>query len=60
MFGRTEKTVEELRKELIDDCYAAAFAGGIGPALLEISDIERMSDEEIVDEAKRRGWHNRS
>ena len=45
MFGRKEKTVEELRKELIDDCYAAAFGGGIGPALLETPDIERMSEE---------------
>ena len=55
MFGRREKSVEELRKELIDDCYAAAFGGGIGPAFLEIPDIERMSEEEVIAEAKRRG-----
>ena len=51
MFGRREKTVEELRKELIDDSYAAAFGGGIGPAFLEIPDIERMSDEDIQEDA---------
>lgn len=29
-----EKSVNELREELIDDCYAAAFAGGFGAAML--------------------------
>ena len=54
MFGQ-EKPVEELRQEMIDECYAAAFAGGFGAALLEAADIESMSDEEVIMEAKRRG-----
>ena len=54
MFER-EKTVEELRKELIDDCYAAAFAGGFGAAILKVPDIERMSDEEVIKETRKRG-----
>ena len=54
MFGR-EKSVEDLRQELIDDCYAAAFAGGFGAAILEVPDIERMTDEEVIKETRKRG-----
>ena len=55
MFGR-EKSVDELRQEMMDDCYATAFAGGFGAALLEVADIEQMSDEEVVEEARKRGF----
>ena len=51
-----ENNIKGLREDLINDCYAAAIIGGIGPAILEIPDIERMNDEEVVKEAKRRGF----
>ena len=51
----SNKSVSDLRQELIDDCYAAAFGGGLGAAILDVPDIEQMSDEEVVREAKRRG-----
>ena len=50
-----EKSVSDLRHELIDDTYALAFGGGCPEAIMEVSDIERMSDKEILQEAKRRG-----
>ena len=54
-FEHKDKSIENLRRELIDDSYAMAFGGGIGAAILEVPDIERMSDEEVLREAKRRG-----
>ena len=53
--NKPEKTAKELRRNLIDDSYAIAFGGGIEAALLEISDIERMGDKEIIREANKRG-----
>ena len=54
MFGEDENP-DELRKEMLDECYAAAFAGGFGAALFEAADIEMMSDDEVVEEARKRG-----
>lgn len=50
-----DRSVEQLRKELIDDTYAMAFGADIPAALLEVPDIERMSDDEVIKEARRRG-----
>ena len=47
--------VEALRRAVKDECCAAAFGGGIGPALLEAFDADRASPEELVDMARRWG-----
>ena len=52
---QSDKDIEKLRKRLIDDDFAMAFGAGIPEVLAEIPDIERMSDEEVLREAKRRG-----
>lgn len=49
------KDIEQLRKELEEDSCALAFAGGCPAAMLEVSDIESASDEEIIRMAKERG-----
>ena len=50
---KSGKSLETVRQELIDDAYALAI-GGCPAAILEVSDIERMTDEEIWKEAKKR------
>ena len=54
-FDNRDKSPDELRKELIDDTYAMALGAGLPAAMMEIPDIEQMSDEEVKREAKRRG-----
>ena len=58
LFNRnhSEKSVSQLRQELIDDTYALAIGGGCPEAIMEVTDIERMSDEQVRKEAKRRGF----
>ena len=43
---------DELRKDLTDDRYAASFAG-IPEMIMEAWEIESLSDEEILDLARR-------
>ncbi|MBQ1615822.1 MAG: hypothetical protein II086_01055 [Ruminococcus sp.] len=47
--------IEKLRKDLMDDCYGAFFGGGFGGALIEASDIEDASAEELIKIAERNG-----
>ena len=47
--------VDKLRKDLTNESYGAFFVGGFGGALIEASDIERMSDEKLVEFAVRKG-----
>lgn len=47
---------ENLRKELLDDVYAGAFAGGISAMLLEEDEIRNADDDELEMIAKRHGW----
>ena len=47
--------VDELREDMKQDCYGAFFGGGFGGALLEASDIESASPEELVRIAQRKG-----
>ncbi len=47
--------IEALRKDLEEDYLAAYFAGGFGAALIEASDIEGMSPEELVEFAQKQG-----
>ena len=37
---------EALRGALRDECYAACFGGGIGPAIMDALSVEDMSPEE--------------
>lgn len=45
---------EALREQLLDEC-GTAFASGIGPAVLDISDIEMAGDDELIGIAERLG-----
>lgn len=47
--------VDELREDMKQDCYGAFFGGGFGGALMEASDIESASPEELVRIAQRKG-----
>ena len=47
--------VDALREAVRNECSAAFFGGGIGPALLEAFDADRASPEELVDMARRWG-----
>ena len=48
------ESIETVRQELIEDTYALAI-GGCPAAILEAPDIERMTDAEVLKEAKKRG-----
>jgi len=43
---------EALREALRDECFAAHFGGGIGPALMDALDVDDMSPEELVEAAR--------
>ena len=43
---------EALREALRDECYAACFGGGIGPALMDALNVDDMSPEELVKTAR--------
>ena len=47
--------VERLRRDLIDDGFAAFYGGGFGAALVEAFDLENASAQEVVDTAVRNG-----
>ena len=46
--------VEKLRKEL-KDYYGTAMASGFGMTVLDLAKVDRMSDEEIKDLARKNG-----
>lgn len=48
---------DRLRRDLADECLAAYFGGGFGPALLESLDIEEASEEELERIAGRYGFN---
>ena len=47
--------IDALREDLKNDSYGAFFGGGFGGALIEAIDIERASDMEIVEIARKKG-----
>ena len=47
--------IDALRKYMLDNSYGAFFCGDFGGALVEAVDIERASDEELVEMAVRQG-----
>lgn len=46
---------DALREALKDECLAAGFGGGIGPALPDALDADGMSPEELVRAAQQWG-----
>jgi len=46
---------EALRKALKDECFAAYYGGGIGPALMDALNVDDMSPEELIRTAKHWG-----
>lgn len=46
---------DALREALKDECFAACFGGGIGPALLDALDVDDMSPDELVRTARKWG-----
>lgn len=49
-------TIEELREKLIRDLEPVFFIGGFGGAMIEMEEIKRASDEELIEIAKRKGY----
>ena len=47
--------IEELRKDLKQECYGAFFVGSFGGALMESFDIECASPEELIEIADEKG-----
>lgn len=47
--------VDKLREDMRNEDLGAFFGGGFGGALVEAIDIERASDEELVDMALKQG-----
>ena len=46
---------DELRKNMEDDAMGAAFGGGFGGAFFDAMNIERASDDELIQMAEERG-----
>ncbi len=47
--------VDALRDAVKNECYAAAFGGGFGGALMESFDADHASPQELVEMAQRWG-----
>ena len=47
---------DRLRRDMVDECMAAFYGGGIGPALMDSLDIEEASAETLVAIARQYGY----
>ena len=47
--------VKKLRRDMQNQALGAYFGGGIGPALIDAANVERVSDDELIRIAKRMG-----
>ena len=47
--------VDRLRDDMRNESYGAYFGGGFGGALIEAFDVERASDEKLVEMAIQQG-----
>lgn len=47
--------VDKLRDDMLQEDLGAFFGGGFGGALMEAIDVERASDEELIEMAQRQG-----
>lgn len=43
---------EALREALRDECFAAYYGGGIGPALMDVLSVDDMSPEAFMKTAR--------
>ena len=43
---------DALREALRDECYAACFGGGIGPAIVDALSVKDMSPDELIRTAR--------
>lgn len=48
--------IDQLRKDLENFFQAGYFAGGFGAALIDLSEVERASDSEVVQIAINNGF----
>ena len=47
--------IDQLREELKEECLGGFFVGGFGGAMVEASDIDMASEEELIKIAKHNG-----
>lgn len=47
--------IDALRDDLLQDCYGEYFAGGFGGVLVEATDIEKASPQELIKIAENKG-----
>lgn len=47
--------IKKLREDLKNDALGAFFGGGFGGALFEVCDLDRVSDEELIEIAIEKG-----
>ena len=47
--------IDALREAVKEECYAACFGGGIGPAILEAFDADRATPLQLIEMARRWG-----
>lgn len=52
--------VDALREDMKAEAMGAFFVGGFGGSAFEASDIDDMSDEEVIEKAKRDGINLRN
>ena len=55
MNERENMDIEQLRKELLDEIYAGAFAGGLPAMLLDEDRIRNADEEELIKIAREYG-----
>lgn len=46
---------DALREALRDECFAACFGGGVGPAIVDALSVEDMFPDELIRAARLRG-----
>lgn len=51
-----EIDIDSLRENMKDEYEAAFFAGGYGGALIELEELDNMSDEEVINAVARQGF----
>lgn len=47
--------VDRLRRDLKEELYGAYFGGGFGGAMIESFDLDRMTNDEVIQYAKNHG-----
>ena len=47
--------IDKLRQYMLDNCYAAFLVADLGGALVESVEIEKATDDELIEMAERQG-----